>query len=170
VYPRRPFAPFAGPRLRPGALIAERELWPADDFPARPLLFEYAGIAETGRGHRRSTQLYILWRYERESSTWRELARATATGLEWVEVLRTAALHDLRSEPEDLARAAAAASSRVLAAVEAEMALLDRTPAQIFLGFLWDSFQARLVREEDFGIENGIESTDSLLYLESRRV
>lgn len=74
---------FEGKLLRCGKVLLESELCPGPEYPRTPVLLEHAGIAEAGWGHRRSTQLYVLWRYERETGEWKELARAAGYGEDW---------------------------------------------------------------------------------------
>lgn len=76
--------PFHGRLVRCGRLVREAELWPAPEYPAAPILLESAGIALAGWGHRRSQKLYILWRYERDTGAWREIARVVSATADWV--------------------------------------------------------------------------------------
>lgn len=78
---------FEGRLLKPGQKIQEAELWPSEDWPRTPVLLECAGSEKPGWGHRREPQIYILWRYERESGQWREIARTAATNSEWCLIL-----------------------------------------------------------------------------------
>lgn len=73
---------FEGVLLRCGQDVNEADLWPAPDYPLVPLLLEHAGIADPGWGHKRSRQLYILWRYDRDA--WSEVARASSADAGWV--------------------------------------------------------------------------------------
>src|ERR1017187_3112820 len=38
-----------GPFFRPGSEVEEKDLWPSDQYPKRPILIEGAGISKPGR-------------------------------------------------------------------------------------------------------------------------
>ena len=96
VYPHRAMAnAFEGKLLKPGALIDEAELRPTLEYPAIPLLLEYAGNDRTGRGHRRSHDIYLLWRYDRAYGGWEELVRCASQGADWIQHLKPVALAEL---------------------------------------------------------------------------
>ena len=60
---------FEGSVFRPGAVI------PEETIPPPGLALECAGPQPGGRGHVRAPTLYILWRYDRDTGEWAELAR-----------------------------------------------------------------------------------------------
>lgn len=89
---------FDGKLMRCGAIVPESELRPDPEYPAVPILLEHAGIAVPGWGHRRSEQLYVLWRYERDRAERREIARATAADTSWAESLAPVAARALANQ------------------------------------------------------------------------
>jgi hypothetical protein len=135
---------FEGVILKPGKLIEERELWPDDTYPKKPLLIEYAGIDVVARRGGRSTHLYILWRYDRDRAAWRELARASAIGAEWVEYIKPVAMRELDDPCVKCVDIAADATARVLKAVEFELQYLGTEPRRQFIAFLYEEVTARL--------------------------
>lgn len=69
VYPERRINAYEGKLLKPGAVIDETDLWPSAEYPAIPLLLEYAGTDGSKRdgskrGHNRAHDIYVLWRYD----------------------------------------------------------------------------------------------------------
>jgi hypothetical protein len=74
--------PFAGVFLRSGAVVDGASLWPTSDYPAIPLLIEFAGSDRSGRGHNRSLDIHVLWRFD--GRAFREVARVKSQGREWV--------------------------------------------------------------------------------------
>jgi hypothetical protein len=136
---------FQGKRLRPGATIAESDLWPTPEWPEHPLLLEYAGSDRAGSGHRRSSQTYLLWRYDPELPGWREIARASAVGIEWVDTLKPVAARYLAaSEPPSTG---ADATARVLCVLESELEPLQSNDRRNLLGMLWEQVLGRMGRD-----------------------
>lgn len=109
---------FDGELLRPGDLIAESQLRPSSDYPAVPILLECAGPARPGRGHSRTPETYILWRYESIRAAWNELARVEAEAWDWAPMLGPVAylalMEQWSSEPPAEACAVAEAVDQVL--------------------------------------------------------
>jgi hypothetical protein len=138
---------FEGPRFRPGATVAESELWPEPDYPKLPLLIEYAGSDRAGNGHRRSNQTYILWRFDPTAGEWAELARSAAVSTEWVETLKAVALRHLTATEPENPKAAGDATARVLGLLELELEPLESRERSSLLGLLWEQVLGRLVRE-----------------------
>jgi hypothetical protein len=138
---------FEGRRLRPGSNLPESELWDTLGRSCAPLLLEYAGSDRSGHGHKRSQHLYILWSYDPERHDWLELARTSAEGVEWVDVLRPVALRHLAGSAPKGGAATAGATSRVLTVLETELETLDTDGRCNLLGNVWEQFLARLVRE-----------------------
>jgi hypothetical protein len=149
IRPRRTFDAFEGTLLRPGALIDEAALRPAPDYPAIPILLEYAGHDRSGRGHRRSNDIYVLWRYDAAVCGWLELIRCTCQGADWIENLKPIALRELArsSEPgvdvDRAARHAADVSGRILGALDVELERLDRDERHLVMAFIYQAFSAR---------------------------
>lgn len=144
VRPRRTFDAFEGTLLRPGARIDEADLRPAPDYPAIPILLEYAGHDSSGRGHRRSNDIYVLWRYDAAACGWLELIRCTCQGADWIEQLKPIALREIArsSEPVD-ARHAADVCGRVLGVLDQALERLDRDERHLVMSFVYQAFSAR---------------------------
>jgi hypothetical protein len=147
VHPDRGTAnAFEGPLLKPGALVDSSALWPDGSYPTKPLLLENAGSDATGRGHNRSKQVYILWRYEPERSVWVEVVRTLTEGLEWVSSLVPVALREIGGAPApdpDLARNV---SRFFLSQLDKELGELPAGDRHLTLSLLYEQVAARLVR------------------------
>jgi hypothetical protein len=145
VYPRRTWNAFEGKRFKPGALIDEAELWPGPEFPAIPVLLEYAGDDRTGRSGRRPNHTYLLWRYDRKNALWVELARCTGQdGGDWIEYIKPIARLELARDAEPIdARHAAAVSVLVLAALDLELEKLSTEDRHLVMSFVYREFTAR---------------------------
>jgi hypothetical protein len=139
---------FEGRRFRPGVTVAEKDLWPTPDHPETPLLLEYVGSDRSGHGHRRSQHLYILWQYRNRQ--WKEIVRASAEALEWIDVIRPVALRYLASKEsrESGVSPAVSAASRVLAVLRSELDHIGMSDRRNFLGLLYEQFTAQLSHYE----------------------
>jgi hypothetical protein len=144
---RAPF--FEGALLRAGGFVEESALWPTPDYPLVPLLIEYAGSDGTGRGHNRSRDVHVLWRYVRghsegkPSGDFEEVARVASHGAEWVydlrpiverELLRPAIDHDARGR---------AAASRLAALIDGALDELEDAGRESALAALYNQVAAR---------------------------
>jgi hypothetical protein len=141
---------FEGKLLKPGALIDEADLRPTPEYPEIPLLLEYAGTDHTGHGHRRSNDIYLLWRYDRAGACWVELIRATSQGADWIAHLKPIALAELRRgvPPPDAANSANAAagiSGRVLSVLDHELEMLGAGERHLVMAFVYQAFTSRAV-------------------------
>jgi hypothetical protein len=147
VYPRRmAFNAFEGTLLKPGALIDEAELWPTPDYPVIPLLLEYAGNDSSGWGHRRSKDIYLLWRYDCARHEWIELVRCVSEATEWLDHLRPVALMQLaRNAPPADPSSAASISARIIGALDQELERLDGEDRHLVMSFVYQAFSARAV-------------------------
>ena len=139
-----PALPFRGAYFRAGAAIDESALRPSDEWPDPPLVVEFAGRAETGWGHRRSTYRYVLWRYE-GAGNWTELARASASDGSWIERLRAVALVEIGNRRVPPSEVAWRAADRVVETLERELAELDDGERELTLGFLVQEITSRAV-------------------------
>jgi len=147
VYPRRAVAAFEGQRLKPGALIDEAELWPTQEYPSTPILLEYAGSDHSGWGHRRSNDIYLLWKYDKTRGRWTELARHIGQGAEWQEAFKTIAFREIaRDAPPIDAATAAAVSGRVLGVLDSELELLGSADRLLVMNYVYQEFSARAVQ------------------------
>ncbi len=132
--------------IKTGATIEESALWPTPDYPAVPLLLEYAGNDRTGRGHNRSNDIYLLWRYERESGRWVALLKCTGQGTDWIAPVKQRALAELaRTAPPLSCTHASDVCVRVLAALDHELELLDTVNRHLVMSFVYQEFSARAV-------------------------
>src|SRR5579863_316120 len=84
---------FDGEIHKPGAALRR------DELPERIVVLECAGPAGSYAQRKRET-LWILWRYDKEESEWREIGRAAAASWEWAVVLRRPAYEALRAKPQ----------------------------------------------------------------------
>jgi hypothetical protein len=150
VYRDRTWNAFEGKLLKPGALIDEAELWPTPEYPEIPLLLEYAGHDRTGRGHRRSNDIYLLWRYERSRAAWVELIKCTCQGADWIEQLKPIAIAELGRAVlpvtmEEAAAQAASVTGRVLGVLDHELEMLGPRDRHLVMTFVYQEFSARAV-------------------------
>jgi hypothetical protein len=143
---------FEGKLLQPGALIHESELGIHDSKPAAPILLECTdieGIHDAGSRHYRNRRmwdkLYILWRYERESSTWIEIARTQCHSDEWVETLREPARIALGKASWEVVPSVAETITRIRGLLDQELQNLEDGARRQVLGELYDQFAARIV-------------------------
>lgn len=141
VYPHRPYLPFAGPMFRCGALIDEQRLAP--DRAA--LLIEFAGSDYSGRGHNRSNDIHVLWRYDRAKGSWIELARTLSQGREWTYRLMPIIEREFKAPAINYAEVADRVSARVLGVLDEELDELPDEGRERVMSFLYDQFAARLV-------------------------
>jgi len=150
VYPRRVMLDaFEGPQFRSGETIDQAKLWPEADYPAEPLLLEYAGSDRSGRGHRRSRHTYLLWRFDQVLGKWIELARSAAVSTEWVECLKPIALRCIKAAGREHPKTAAEAVSRTLCYVHSEKEKLEGSALAEYIGLLYEQFTAMYVSDRD---------------------
>lgn len=148
VYPLRTMAnAFEGVLLKPGAMVDESALWPSPEYPEIPILLEYAGSDRTGRGHNRSNDVYLLWRYDRARGAWVEIARSVSRGAEWIERIKAVALLELGlpvlpADPADTA-SAAGITDRVLGLLDRELERLCPQDRHLVMNFVYQEFSAR---------------------------
>jgi hypothetical protein len=148
VYPRREFAAFEGRVFRCGALIDVAELWPDQRYPGAEVghawVLEYAGNDGTGRGHVRSNDIYVLWRYERKRNAFTEIVRSVSQGKDWLDAIRYVAMREIgRVEIRD-PLLAENACGRVLAVLDAELEILTREDRGLVMSFVYEQFTARV--------------------------
>jgi hypothetical protein len=146
VHPDRTMAnAFEGVLLKPGSVVEDSALWPDARYPARPLLLEFAGSDRTGRGHNRSNQIYILWRFEPDQWQWVEIARVFTQGAEWVPMLLPLALRELGGVmPAPDPAAALDSMKRFLAQLDDELRQVGSQERAIAIGFMYEQLGARL--------------------------
>ena len=117
---------FHGKICRPGARIPEAELWPTEEYPARPVLLEYVA----GHGRREyQTQadgaLYVLWAYDHHAHEWAELGRANGTSTEWVITLQPLAVNALTPRKPPARADVSAIASRIVSFLDGELTKLE---------------------------------------------
>jgi hypothetical protein len=115
---------FHGKLCRPGARIAESDLWPSSEYPARPVLLEY--VAQVGRAREDQCEgaLYVLWTYDLAKRSWTELARANGVSTEWVLTLQPLALSALAPRKPQARADVSAVASRIVSFLDGELAQL----------------------------------------------
>jgi len=145
VYPRRTFNAFEGTYFRCGAEVDETALRPAPEYPAVPLLLEYAGNDKTGRGHKRSNDIYVLWRYDPARRVFAEILRSLSQGRDWIDNIRPAAIRLLAPEKLPDADLAARVSGLVLGQLDTELEKLDVEHRSLVMHFVYEQFTARAV-------------------------
>jgi hypothetical protein len=147
VYRRRATAVFDGPVFRCGTLIDAAALWPDESYPGFAegfaLVLEFAGSDATGRGHRRSNDIYILWRYERKRNAFVEVVRCVSQGLEWIDYIRPVAITEMGLIEVRDAFIAQKVVGRVLAMLDAELETLGSDDCALVMGFVYEQFIAR---------------------------
>lgn len=129
--------------LRPGALIDVEDLRPDEGFPVVPLLLEYAGNDRTGRGHRRSNDIYVLWRYEWPRNAFVEVVRCVSQGNEWLDHMRPIAMREIGLQEVRDALLAEKVTGRVLAVLDAELETLGTDDRGLVMNFVYEQFTAR---------------------------
>jgi hypothetical protein len=146
VYPHRSWNAFDGSPVKPGALVDESALWPTAEYPETPLLLEYAGNDHSGRGHNRSLDIYLLWRYDRAQARWTELMRCKSQGLEWIESMKPVALQELaRTAPAPDPWTADRVSILVLSLLDIELEKLGPAERHLAMSFVYQEFSARVL-------------------------
>jgi hypothetical protein len=136
---------FEGPIMKTGISIDQSELWPSSDFPACPLLLEFAGSDRKGRGHNRSSQIHILWRYEPEGGGWVEIVRTLSVGAEWIMHLAPIALRELGGRPPVDELRAGAVARFFLSQLDKDLCELGAGEKASVLTQLFEQLAARLV-------------------------
>lgn len=135
---------FEGTYLKPGSRVEISALRPSDDYPETPLLLELAGSDHTGRGHHRSNQIYILWRFRR--GEWVEVVRTLSKGAEWIPTIRAVALRELGGPPPADPELAAGAVERFLQRLDRELGELSAADRGIALNLFFEQVAARMVQ------------------------
>jgi hypothetical protein len=146
VHPRRAM-PFQGRMLRTGSQVHEIDLHPADEYPAVPILIEYAGSDGSGRGHNRSPDIHVLWRYV--NGRWDEVARVRSQGPEWIAHLLPIVERLLLAmpAPANQVEIAGEVAARVLEFLDGQLDRLGNEGRERAMSFLFDQFAARMVAE-----------------------
>lgn len=145
VYPERTLGAFEGRLLRCGSNVEEAELRPTEEYPEVPLLLEFAGHDASGSGHRRSNHVHILWKLNRKTKEFEELARVKGQGAEWIYHLKPIIIRELHRAEMTSSEIAWQASLRILRVLDDELERLQREGKAHLMSFLHDEFTARLV-------------------------
>lgn len=129
--------------FRTGQRVDESALWPAPAYPEVPLLLEFAGSERTGRGHSRSPDIHLLWRYDSTRREFDEIARVRSDGAEWLHHLEPIVRRHIRRPAASPVSDAREASRRVIAALEGELDLLEDEAHERALALLYNQVAAR---------------------------
>lgn len=136
---------FEGAFVRPGSLIAESELFPAQQSSA--VLLEHAGLDRNaqldtpGYGRPRLPHLYILWRHNRIG--WRELARASSYDATWSLDLGPIARRALEEEKPSVIPEAE--SERIWKLLEGELRALEAETLAFVVNTVHNQLASQLV-------------------------
>lgn len=133
---------FHGTLLRPGARLTVEALRPTPEYPEIPLLLEYGSVPVPG--DRLWAQLYILWRFEVQTHSWRELARTTATAWEWAYELRPIAVRALARVAISTPLDHAAIAGRLSVLLDVELGALAPADRVRVLSVLHDELAGRV--------------------------
>jgi hypothetical protein len=141
---------FDGPLFRPGSWIEESQLWPTPHSPVYPLLLEWAsttGLQANGkpaRGHNRSQDVHVLWRYDRPARQFCEIIRILSEGPEWYESIAPIVARWIVRPPIDHVAEARTATGRLAALMDGVLAELTDEGREIALSFFYDQVVARM--------------------------
>jgi hypothetical protein len=134
---------FEGVLLKPGSAVEYSDLWPDPGFPAIPLLLEFAGGDRTGRGHNRSNQIHVLWRYDGEAG-WTEIARTLSQSADWIPHMRAIALQELGGPPRPDPQMARKAAAGFIGSLDAQLRELGEGDRFLTLNLLYEQLLARM--------------------------
>jgi hypothetical protein len=141
---------FDGPIFKTGSWIEESQLWPTPQCPVYPLLLEFAGVTglqangQPSRGHNRSQDIHVLWRYDRASRQFCEIRRVLSEGPEWyAEIAPIVARCIIRPQIDHVAEARAV-TGRLAALMDGELAQLSDEGRELALSFFYDQLVARI--------------------------
>ena len=133
--------------FRTGARVEERRAKaPRPHIPEVPLLLEFAGSERTGRGHSRSPDIHLLWRYDALRREFDEIARVRSDGAEWLHHLEPIVRRHIRRPPVSPTSEARDAARRVVAALEGELDLLEDEAHERALALLYNPGSRRALR------------------------
>jgi hypothetical protein len=135
---------FEGSYLKPGSCVEVSSLRPSEDYPEKPLLLEFAGSDHTGRGHNRSNQIHVLWRFR--GGQWVEIVRTLSQGAEWIHTIRAVALREIGGPPPPDPEMAAGVVERFLSDIDRELGELGAGDRAIALNLFFEQLAARLVQ------------------------
>ena len=126
---------FEGATHRPASILPEENL--ADPG----LALECCGPLPGGRGHNRAPTLYILWKYDRATGEWREIARAASVERDWTLDLGPIASRELKP-PRPVLVDTEASARRIMEAVERELEPLEFRAQGLVIRALQDRLAA----------------------------
>ncbi len=138
---------FEGILFKPGSFVDDSALWPDAKYPAVPLLLEFAGCDGTGRGHNRSSQIHVLWRFAPECRVWIEIARTLSQGSEWLPHMLELVTMALDAPLPPDAENAAKTVTRLLSSMDKELAQLSDEEKDIALNLIYEQIAARMAKE-----------------------
>jgi hypothetical protein len=132
---------FEGTFLKTGSMVEETALRPSPHYPEIPLVLEFAGTDGSGRGHNRSRDIHVLWRYV--AGEWEEIARTLSEGSEWFDHLAPIVRRELVRPAVDHVAEARAAAGRLAALIDGELSGLAEEGRERALAFLYDQVASR---------------------------
>jgi hypothetical protein len=144
---------FDGKLLRCGSRVEEAALWPSDEYPSVPLLFESAGRDGSGPLRRPldgsravRPRIYILWRWDADAREWIELVRVSAAADEWVERIVAVVRLELARHPRPVTQLelASRASDRWIETLDRELGELGDAERTLALGLVYEQVTARV--------------------------
>lgn len=136
---------FEGVWVKPGSKVEYSAL---AGYPEKPLLIEYAGNDASGRGHNRSKDIRILWRFEPEKNNWVEIIRTLGHGSEWIADVMPIVLRELGGPPKADPEIAATVTRRFFSQLDVELGELAAADRTITLNLVFEQLVARLVSLE----------------------
>lgn len=123
---------FEGRFLRSGATVDEDQVFLAGRDPAFSIVLEYAGQDRSnppdypfGGGRKRFPMLYILWRCDRATLVWRELARASSFDSSWTADLGPIAIRALHGNSPPVTPDVEALCDRICWLLYGELELIE---------------------------------------------
>lgn len=142
VLPAKFGAGFEGPIYRPGASVS------SDEFPDPAVILECGGKMGKWRPGKPRPTVWLLWRLDRSTWTWEEIARASAYNWEWAITLRPVAIRALNPRPVlmDVHRHCASVAEELVTSIDRR---LVREPEELkinVLSELYDLVAGRLAQ------------------------
>lgn len=149
---------WKGDLLAPGSTIPESQLWPNGTFPRTPLIVEFAGAENPGRGHNRhlSDNTVILWRYERsdaQDGKFIEVGRVSAPAGMWAMLLEPLVRDAMAKESGFVALDFDLIRSRISRVIAAELDLVGNGDRARLLTLVHDELAGRIAEWTNSGFE-----------------
>jgi hypothetical protein len=136
---------FEGALMRPGSRVEYSALWPDNSYPENPVLLEFAGSDYSGRGHNRSNQIHVLWRFDMEQRVWIEITRTLSQDSNWIMNLIPIALREVGGPPPVDPALASDVSADLLCSLDAQLGNLSAIDRELVLNLVFEQLAARMV-------------------------